>query len=215
MCIFDVLVSLLRQQNEISELLPKHSEHISDEKLLANYYKTHEPKWLGELLSRYTMLLFGCCMKYLKQEEEARDAVQQVYLKVLSATAKTEVHNFGGWVYQIARNECLSRLRRQSERPADTEIFDREEAPESLPVEEWMAEERKFVQLEQALKELKKLQRDCITLFYFQSKSYQEIALQLQLTIKEVKSHIQNGKRNLKVKLDAALHQAEKGGLHD
>jgi len=182
---------------------------------LANYYKTHDPEWLGALLARYTMLLFGVCMKYLKQEEEARDAVQQVYLKVLSATAKTEVHNFGGWVYQIARNECLSRLRQQPERPADTETFDREEAPESLSVEEWMAEDRKFIQLEQALKELKTHQQECITLFYFQSKSYQEIAAELKLSIKEVKSHIQNGKRNLKVKLEAASHQAEKGGSHD
>lgn len=195
--------------------MPRHSEHISDDRLLANYYKTHDPEWLGELLARYTMLLFGVCMKYLKQEEEARDAVQQVYLKVLSATAKSEVHNFGGWVYQIARNECLSRLRQQPERPADTETFDREEAPESLSVEEWMAEDRKFVQLEQALKELKIHQKECITLFYFQSKSYQEIATELELSVKEVKSHIQNGKRNLKVKLEAASHQAEKGGSHD
>lgn len=195
--------------------MPRHSEHISDDRLLANYYKTHDPEWLGALLVRYTMLLFGVCMKYLKQEEEARDAVQQVYLKVLSATAKTEVYNFGGWVYQVARNECLSRLRQQPERPVDAEIFDREETAESLSVEEWMAEDQKFVQLEQALEELKIHQKECITLFYFQSKSYQEIAADLKISIKEVKSHIQNGKRNLKVKLEAASHQAEKGGSHD
>lgn len=195
--------------------MPGRSEHISDDKLLANYYKTHDPEWLGDLLARYTILLLGVCMKYLKQEEEAKDAVQQVYLKVLSATAKTQVRNFGGWVYQIARNECLTRLRQQPERPADTETFEREDAQGSLSVEEWMAEDQKFIQLELALKDLKTLQRECITLFYFQSKSYQEIAAQLELTIKEVKSHIQNGKRNLKVKLEAALHQAEKGGTHE
>lgn len=195
--------------------MPRHPEHITDERLLANYYKSHDAKWLGELLTRYTMLLFGVCMKYLKQEEEARDAVQQVYLKVLSATAKTEVHNFGGWVYQIARNECLSRLRQHPEIQTEDERFDREEAAESLPIEEWLAEEQKYTQLEEALKTLKQNQKQCITLFYFQSKSYQEIASELKISIKEVKSHIQNGKRNLKVKLETVLHQAEKGGWHD
>ncbi|HET8572469.1 MAG TPA: sigma-70 family RNA polymerase sigma factor [Edaphocola sp.] len=195
--------------------MPDHSEHISDEKLLANYYKTYDPKWLGDLLARYTLLLFGVCMKYLRHEEEARDTVQQVYLKVLSAMAKTQVHNFGGWVYQITRNECLTRLRQRHERPSEAGLFNMEESEESLPVEEWMAEEQKFMQLELALKDLKTLQRDCINLFYFQAKSYQEIAEQLALTIKEVKSHIQNGKRNLKVKLETALHQAGKGGSHE
>ena len=54
---------------------------IPDNELLNHYYKDGDSKWLGILLQRYTMLLFGVCMKYLKNEEEAKDAVQQVFEK--------------------------------------------------------------------------------------------------------------------------------------
>ena len=50
------------------------------------------------------MLLLGVCMKYLKNEEEARDAVQQVFLKVLTEVSKYKIDYFKSWLYMVAKN---------------------------------------------------------------------------------------------------------------
>lgn len=56
--------------------------------------------------------------------------------------------------------------------------------------------------MEQCLPKLKENQRLCVELFYLNDKSYQDIANQTGFTLNEVKSYIQNGKRNLKLLLE-------------
>ena len=85
--------------------------HISDAELLENFYKDLDNKWLGILLPRYTLLLLGVCMKYLKNEEDSRDCVQQIFLKVINELHKYKVEYFKSWIYMIAKNHCLMRLR--------------------------------------------------------------------------------------------------------
>jgi RNA polymerase sigma-70 factor (ECF subfamily) len=86
-------------------------DNISDQELLDRYYREQDNKWLGVLLERYTVLLFGVCMKYLKNEERAKDAVQQVFLKVITELKKYKVDYFKSWLYMVARNHCLMQLR--------------------------------------------------------------------------------------------------------
>ena len=88
--------------------------HISDQELLQYYYKTKDQQWIGVLLERYTLLLLGVCMKYLKNEEEAKDAVQQIFLKVLTEVTKYKVDYFKSWLYMVAKNHCLMKLRNKS-----------------------------------------------------------------------------------------------------
>ncbi|RYF87817.1 MAG: sigma-70 family RNA polymerase sigma factor [Chitinophagaceae bacterium] len=57
------------------------------------------------------MLLLGVCMKYLKNEEDAKDAVQQVFLKVINDLPKYKVEYFKSWLYMVAKNHCLMKLR--------------------------------------------------------------------------------------------------------
>ena len=54
----------------------KNLNHITDEQLLDAFYENGNKRLLGVLLQRYTLLLLGVCMKYLKNEEVAKDAVQ-------------------------------------------------------------------------------------------------------------------------------------------
>lgn len=194
--------------------MPGDFSHIDDEKLLTLYYKTLNQEYLGVLLERYTLLLFGVCMKYLKQKDEAEDAVQQVFLKTLSSATHTRIRNIGGWLYQVARNECYSRLR---EHPVDlvAETLDNAVAEPVGNPKEALAKEEKFRQLEMAIGSLNENQRVCVTLFYLQEKSYKEIAAQLHISLKEVKSHIQNGKRNLRNILSDTFVYPIKGGCHD
>ena len=84
--------------------------HISDQQLLERFYQTHDNQLLGVLLQRYTLLLLGVCMKYLKNEEEARDSVQQVFLKAITELHKYRVEYFKSWLYMVAKNHCLMKL---------------------------------------------------------------------------------------------------------
>jgi RNA polymerase sigma-70 factor (ECF subfamily) len=86
-------------------------DHITDTELLQKFYSGHDNKWLGILLPRYTLLLLGVCMKYLKNEEDAKDAVQQIFLKVISELSKYKVDYFKSWIYMIAKNHCLMKIR--------------------------------------------------------------------------------------------------------
>src|ERR1700740_352195 len=86
-------------------------QHITDHELLERFYSDHDTGWLGILLQRYTLLLLGVCMKYLKNEEDARDSVQQIFLKVIQELHKYKVEYFKSWIYMIAKNHCLMKLR--------------------------------------------------------------------------------------------------------
>lgn len=173
--------------------------HISDNELLHLFYTDHNNEWLGILMERYTMLLLGVSMKYLKNEEEAKDAVQQVFLKAINELHKYKVAYFKSWIYMIAKNHCLMKLRDKGR--FSGEIDERMMAAADGPEEKKNHIERDKVlsNLSGALQQLNKEQQLCVTLFYLEKKSYQEIAGQTSYSIMQVKSHIQNGKRNLKI----------------
>ncbi len=179
-------------------------QHINDEALLQEFYADGNTEWIGILLERYTILLLGTCMKYLKNQEAAKDAVQQIFLKVMTELPKYKVQYFKSWIYMIARNYCLMQLR-------DKKITYtlQEEAP-LLEAEGNLAElleKEKLLQcIENALDDLNEEQKKCITLFYLEKKSYRTIAAITGYSILQVKSHIQNGKRNLKLLVEKKQH---------
>jgi RNA polymerase sigma-70 factor (ECF subfamily) len=181
-------------------------KHISDQQLLEQFYADHDTKWLGILLPRYTLLLLGVCMKYLKNEEEARDCVQQVFLKVITELKKYKVEYFKSWLYMVAKNHCLMKIRdRHGKMPVElTERYMR--GAEEQPDKQSLVQDDQTIELmNEALKELSPEQRQCVTLFYLQKKSYQEISDETRFTMMQVKSYIQNGKRNLKLMIEKKL----------
>lgn len=177
----------------------KQWQHISDQDLLQRYYNEVNNEWLGILLQRYTMLLLGVCMKYLKNEDDAKDAVQQVFLKVINDLPKYKVEFFKSWLYMVAKNHCLMKLRDKGKQP--TELQDQLLAtPEdAMAFTQAVEKEVSLNYMEQALNSLNKEQKLCVTLFYLEKQSYQQIAEVTGYSTMQVKSHIQNGKRNLKI----------------
>ena len=174
-------------------------QHISDTELLNRFYADHDNEWLGILLERYTMLLLGVSMKYLKHEEEAKDAVQQVFLKAINEMHKYKVEYFKSWIYMIAKNHCLMKLRDKGK--YSVEINERIMTAPVEPEEQnaYIEKDKKLDNMELALQQLNSEQQLCVTLFYLQKMSYQEITQQTNFDLLQVKSHIQNGKRNLKL----------------
>jgi RNA polymerase sigma factor (sigma-70 family) len=181
---------------------PSLHNHLTDSEILQHFYADHDNEWLGTLLERYTLLLYGVSMKYLKNPEEARDSVQQIFLKAITELHKYEVSYFGSWIYMIAKNHCLMLLRnRKHGIPVDevTEPVAESEDPDPLKNEKLLNE------LNDALQHLNHGQRTCIRKFYLEKKSYQTISSETGFAMVKVKSYIQNGKRNLRLLIEKKL----------
>ena len=197
-------------ENEISYfhlVNPKLHKHITDQDLLERFYADHDNHWLGILLERYTLLLLGVCMKYLKDEEQARDSVQQIFLKAITELHKYRVDYFKSWIYMVAKNHCLMQLR---DKPGKMTVEVKDNIPSEAiegDKESLLVNEKTYEYMSEALKELNADQQLCVTLFYMEKKSYQQIAAQTGYNMMQVKSHIQNGKRNMRILIEKKLNK--------
>lgn len=184
-------------------LRPNASEHRSDEQLLADYVGgSGSARSLGLLYERYMPMVYGVCLKILKDAGKAEDAVMAIYEDVAKKVKEHEIGSFRGWLYVLARNYCLMEWRKAQRRPTD------HHAPEDMvfydaiePVFEYELPVGTSA-LEKCLATLTEMQRTCVTWFYYEDKSYKEIADMLTEELGKVRSHIQNGKRNLRICLD-------------
>lgn len=191
------------------------TEQYSDATLLELFKKSKDSKWLGYLFERYSLLVFGVCMKYLKQVADAQDATQQVFEKAYSEVNKYEVSYFKSWIYSIAKNHCLMQLRSKGHQTVYLETIPDELSKDDInqyttaEMQSFMDEQTEL--LSNAISLLNEEQRTCIELFYLKKLSYKEIEEKTGFTFQQVKSYIQNGKRNLKI----SLEQQQKGAGHE
>ena len=179
-------------------------KNLTDLELIARYKSSGDNSIVGILFERYTHLVFGVCMKYLKDEDEAQDAVMQVFEKLLSDLKKHSVDNFKGWLYMVSRNHCLMHLRgskslleKQKEFKKDAPVFMESWNDEHLDNKN--SKETTLTKLEDCIKKLNEKQRISVDLFFIKEKCYQEVADETGFSMNDVKSFIQNGKRNLKI----------------
>ena len=183
-------------------------DHITDQELLEKFTAERNNEWLGILLERYTLLLLGVCMKYLKNEDDARDSVQQIFLKVIQELHKYKVEYFKSWVYMVAKNHCLMKLRdKQGKIPLEINEKLMSAPGEETDQQVFIQNDQAFDLMEEALDELNPEQKQCVTLFYLQKKTYQEINEMTGFSLLQVKSYIQNGKRNLKILIERKMKE--------
>ena len=153
---------------------------------------------LGELYQRYMELVYGVCLKYYKEPETAKDSVMLIFEELVSKLKKHEVDNFKGWLHQLAKNHCLMQLR--TPRNMKTVEFKSEivQSEEDVHLNGVLEKEENFRKLEYCLGTLTKEQREAIKLFYLEGKCYNEIVEITGQEWNQVRSFIQNGRRNLK-----------------
>jgi RNA polymerase sigma factor (sigma-70 family) len=161
---------------------------------------------LGELYQRYMELVYGVCLKYLKEPALAQDGVMQIFEELVSKLKKHEVENFRGWLHQVAKNHCLMQLRtpKNLKTVAIPPLLMQNEEDVHLngvmsdrtPSEE---KEENFQKLEKCIASLSDEQRTIIKLFYLEGKCYNEIVEITGMEWNNVRSSIQNGRRNLKI----------------
>jgi RNA polymerase sigma-70 factor (ECF subfamily) len=173
-----------------------------DAELVTAYRQSADLKILAILYQRYMDLLYGVCLKYLKEPEAAKDAVMSIFEELAQKLLKHEVDNFRGWCYSLAKNYCLMQLR------SPKQIRTRELKDESVQTAEELhlngiiEKEEHLEKLSKCLETLTPEQKTTVDLFYLQNKSYKEIEAATGLEWNKVRSHIQNGRRNLKICMD-------------
>lgn len=178
----------------------KKAEKLSDEDLLSAYRDSGEAEYFGMLYNRYIPLLYGVCLKYFTDADKAQDAVMQVFENIFPKVLQYEIQTFRTWIYSVAKNHCLQTLRKEMNEilvDFNSEIMESDEILNLLSEDE-TGEERKEI-LRQCLKKLPDEQRNAILRFFAEEMSYQDIVDSEGYTLNQVKSYIQNGKRNLKI----------------
>lgn len=173
---------------------PKHT--FSDEEVLVKYRTSGKPEWLDEIFRRYSGLAYGVCLKYLKNTDDARDTVMQAFVKLQSELLRTEPRNFKSWLYVLLKNECLMRLR------ASGKVKQQEISEQLLIGNEEESKEMELQAMEAAMETLNEAQRTCIQLFYIDGLSYKELEIRTGYSSMEVKSYLQNGRRNLRLAIE-------------
>lgn len=177
----------------------KNIKQFPDTELLIQYKKSKNNKYIGILFERYGHLVYGVCLKYLKNVEESQDATSIIFEKVMADLLRMDVKNFKSWLYRVSKNHCLMQLRKK--KPEEIENISELEykLEDSHNLEHVFIKESQLKNLEDAIKGLKNEQQKCIDLFYLKEKTYDEVANLTGYETKKVKSYIQNGKRNLKI----------------
>lgn len=178
----------------------KNISELPDEELLKQYEKSGKTEFFGELYNRYIPLLYGLCLKYLKNEDNAQDAVMQLFEELLPKISDYEIKSFRPWLYRVAKNHCLQILRKKvHEVQLDYTINIMESDAFLHLLSENDSTEEQLEALHHCLQKLSEPQRISIVDFFIEEMSYFDIAEQTGYSLSNVKSYIQNGKRNLKI----------------
>ncbi|MDN5212656.1 sigma-70 family RNA polymerase sigma factor [Fulvivirgaceae bacterium BMA12] len=178
------------------------TDHPTDDELVKIYQQHGDMVQLGKLYQRYTGLVFAVCMKYLKDEDDSKDAVMQIFEKLCVSLREHEVHNFKSWLHVLTKNHCLMWLRSQKNRHhKDIQEINLEKNVE-FTYHPHHNNEEDLENLKAAILSLPAAQKQCIELFYLEEKCYKEIVAITGFELKKVKSYIQNGRRNLKIHME-------------
>ena len=167
----------------------------SDENIILEYKVTKNKRILAPLFKKYNEKLFGVAFYYLHERESAMDAVMEAYEVVFKTIDTKDITYYKGWLMSICKNICLKKIRDEKKfsELKDNSDISVENEDEAVYSNETIEKILEFIP------RLKENQRVCIEDFYLKGKSYDDISTSYEMTFKEVKSYIQNGKRNLKV----------------
>ena len=177
---------------------------MSDELLIQEYQRTGEREYFSILYQRYVHLVFGACLKYLRDNEDSRDMSMNIFEKILRKPPTEEIRAFKSWLHRYVKNECFYYIRTKSSRGKSFRKFEEMETRDAPTADNEGAsrlesEPAAPMKLGDAIRKLPKVQKECIRLFYLKEKSYKEIEVITGYTNAQVKSYLQNGKRRLKV----------------
>jgi RNA polymerase sigma factor (sigma-70 family) len=171
--------------------------------LIRVYKQSGNPVLLGELYQQYMDLVYGVCLKYLEDQEAAKDAVMAIFEELALKLHRHQVDNFKAWLYTVAKNHCLMQLRSAKRLKTHALDPDRMQFTEDVHLDIVFEKEAHLNQLSDCMETLPPDQKKAVDLFYLQEKCYKEIAVETSLDWNKVRSLIQNGRRNLKICMES------------
>ncbi len=186
---------------------------LADKELVKLYQESEDLTVLAELYQRYMDLVYGVCLKYYKDAERSKDAVMQIFEELISKLKSHDIDNFRGWLHQVTKNHCLMQLR--TPRNLKTVAFNSDlmQNEEALHLNGILEKEENYKKLETCLETLTTEQNTAIRLFYFEEKCYNEIVEITGMEWRQVRSFIQNGRRNLKICMEGEEIRNQKSGV--
>lgn len=177
----------------------KNISGLSDEEILNRYKDSGNAGYFGELYNRYVSLLYGIGLKYLNDAGHAEDAVMQLFENLLPEIAQYDIPVFRTWIYPVMKNHCLQIIQKENREIIADFSAETMEPDEISPLfDEKNNDKEKQALLKQCIKKLPVEQRIAIIRFFMEEMSYTDIADTTEYNLKQVKSYIRNGKRNLK-----------------
>jgi RNA polymerase sigma factor (sigma-70 family) len=184
----------------------KRNSSKTDEELLLAFRQSGNKNIFAELFKNHVSAVYGTCLFYLQDKDEAKDAVMNIFEKLMEDLKQGEVRNFKAWLSFVVRNHCISVIRKKNSTFKKVKAYYEYEYKETtydteLKVES-VSDDKLLQHLGECLPRLKEKQKKCIELFYLKSMSYQQVSELTGMEIGEVKSNIQNGKRNLKLMIE-------------
>ncbi|HEV8283784.1 MAG TPA: sigma-70 family RNA polymerase sigma factor [Chitinophagaceae bacterium] len=183
---------------------------LTDTELVLSYKQTGDLQVLGQLYQRYMDLVYGVCLKYFKDSEKAKDAVMQIFEELITKLKKHEVEYFRSWLYQLAKNHCLMQLRTPKNLKTVAIPESLMQSEENVHLNGVLEKEENFQRLEYCLTTLSEDQRKAVQLFYLEGKCYNEIVELMGQEWNQVRSFIQNGRRNLKICMEKPEVESKK-----
>jgi len=188
-------------------LNPKSRNEATDEDLLNAFGKNENLDDLAELYNRYIHLVYGVCLKYLKNKDDAQDAVMQIFEKLIGDVNRFEIKSFKSWLYVFSKNFCLMKIRSAKAGLSIKQIGELQESMENElsvhPTDDENNLEDNLQVLEKCIETLIAEQKQCVSLFFLKELSYKQIVENTGFELKKVKSYLQNGKRNLKICMES------------
>ncbi len=185
----------------------KNIDKLRDEELISHYRSSGEPYYAGVLFQRYTQYLAIVTFKYLKKQADAEDALMEVFEIILKDLKSHEILNFKAWSYSVTKHHCLKKIKNANEKKFKPESAFKQIADETNYDFDPYLLDNQIDELKKAISSLGAEQRQCVDLFYLQEKSYKEVSDITGYSLNEVKSYLQNGKRNLKGLLTNTINE--------
>ena len=186
--------------NKITDLF-KSPKDCSDYELALGITKSEKAKF-EELFRRYSPIVLGYAKSFLKSVELAEDCSQEVWLKVVKASASfDENSNIRAWILTVTRNYCLDQIRKKSnfhweEFEEDSfEDITQEALLDQLLIGEQVGELKKHIL------NLPENQRIVLNLWMTEEMSLEEVGKTLKIKLNTVKSHIHRAKESLKLEM--------------
>ncbi|MFO0355396.1 MAG: RNA polymerase sigma factor [Sphingobacteriaceae bacterium] len=192
----------------------KKKDFRPDDWLVSAYKQSGDTSIMGELFEKHVKTVYGACLFYFKDKADAQDAVMQIFEKLMIELKRKDVNNFKGWLSFVVRNHCITLIRQNKNKYQFQENYHGFEYELSTEEEEnylnSIKNEKLIENLPIYLNQLNEKQKICIELFFLKDHSYQQISTLTGYTVNEVKSYIQNGKRNLKQAMQDQSHGKSK-----